>query len=104
MWIYVVTSFTRYSKVGRKARKDFHKAIIKDGFLQMHENMYVRYCSTSNNANVHKERVKNMIPTKWCDVSIIFSADNQENNAYHSLNRKRSKSYIHEKPKNVEFF
>jgi hypothetical protein len=29
MWIYVVTSFTRYSKVGREAQKRFEKSIMK---------------------------------------------------------------------------
>ena len=104
MWIYVVTSFTRYNKVGRMARKDFHKAIIKDGFFQMHDNLYVRYCSTGDNAKVHRERVKSMIPSKWCDVSIIMSADSQESNAFHCLNRKHSDSLVYGKYDDVEFF
>lgn len=104
MWVYVVTSFTRYNKVGREAKNEFQKAILKDGFFRMHENLYVRYCTTASNANTHKERIKKIIPLRCCDVSIIMSADNQEGNVYHSLNRKRSKSIIYGKHGNVEFF
>ena len=58
MWIYVVTSFTRYSKVGREAQKQFDRILQKDGFHHLHSNLYVRYCSTASNAAIHKERVK----------------------------------------------
>ena len=104
MWIYVVTSFTRYSKVGREAQKEFDRSLLKDGFRHLHSNLYVRYCTTSSNANMHKERVKTLIPIRNCDVSIIISADSQEQNAYHSLNRKRTKKFRYEKPEMVEFF
>ena len=36
MWIYVVTSFTRYSKVGRAAKQTFQDALQRDGFFRMH--------------------------------------------------------------------
>lgn len=104
MWVYVVTSFTRYNVVGRKARAAFHQAITKDGFFQLHDNLYVRYCSTASNANMHKERVKTMIPERWCDISVIMSADSQENNVYHSLKRKRLRDVVYGKHGDVEFF
>ena len=104
MWIYVVTSFTRYSKVGRRARMNFHHAILKDGFFRLHENLYARYCTTTSNALMHKERVKEIIPAKWCDISVILSADSQEGNVFHSLSRKRTKKIVYGKHGNVEFF
>ncbi len=104
MWIYVVTSFTRYSKVGRMAQKQFEKSMQKDGFHHLHANLFVRYCTTSSNATVHKERVKKLIPPCGCDISIIMSSDGQEHNTYHSLNRKRTRKYSYDKPQMVEFF
>ncbi len=104
MWIYVVTSFTRYSKVGREAQKRFEKTIMKDGFHHLHSNLYIRYCSTSSNATMHKERVKRIIPCECCDISIIISSDAQEQNTYHSINRKRKNRPHYGKPENVEFF
>ncbi len=104
MWIYVVISFTRYNKVGRDAQKKFEKALLKDGFHHLHSNLFLRYCSTSSNANVHKERIKMIIPQHLCDISIIFSSDSQEENVYHSLTRKRTRILQYNKPTNVEFF
>ena len=104
MWIFVVTSFTRYNTVGRKARNAFHRAIVKDGFFHLHENLYVRFCTSSQNANIHKERVKRLIPQRCCDISIILVPDNHENSIYHSLNRKRTKKVVYGKHGNVEFF
>ena len=62
------------------------------------------YCSTGGNALVHKERVKKMIPDCICDISIILSADSQEQNVYHYLKRKRKKNIRYEKPMMIEFF
>lgn len=104
MWIYVVTSFTRYSKVGRKAEKDFCRALMRDGFQCLHANLHVRYCTSSSNALMHKERVKRLLPSKGCDISIILSADNVEQNTYHCLLRKRKQRPDLTKPSLLEFF
>lgn len=104
MWIYVVTSFTRYSKVGREARRAFQESLQRDGFFRMHENLFVRYCTTSDNAMRHKERVKACIPPRCCDVSIMLSSDNKGGGAFHSLNRKRTNRLTYGKPTDIEFF
>lgn len=103
MWVYVVTSFTRYSKVGREAQNNFERDLLKDGFHHLHSNLYVRYCFTASNAVIHKERVKELIPRECCDISIILSPDSQEQSIYHSLNGRRKKRPIYGKPSNVEF-
>lgn len=103
MWIFVVTSFTRYSKIGREAQKKFDSEIQKDGFFHLHSNIFVRYCVSSKNATIHKERVKVLIPEAGCDVSILLIPDNMENNIYHSLGRRRKKKICYDKPQMVEF-
>ena len=45
-----------------------------------------------------------MIPDCICDISIILSADSQEQNVYHYLKRKRKKNIRYEKPMMIEFF
>ncbi len=104
MWVFVVTSFTRYSKIGREAFKVFERKLKTDGFYRLHQNLFLRYCSTGANAVVHKKRVKNMIPDVPCDISIILVSDNQEQNIYHFLSRRHSKHIAYSKPENVEFF
>ncbi len=103
MWVFVITSFTRYSKVGREAQKKFESAVKKDGFHHLHANLYIRYCTTGSNAMIHKKRVKKLIPVNCCDVSIIMIPDSQEYNVYHSLKRKRTKKVLYGKPLMVEF-
>lgn len=104
MWLFVVTSFTRYNKIGREAQKIFERQLKTDGFYCLHQNLYLRYCTTTSNAIVHKERIKDVIPDVCCDISIIMLPDSQEQNIYHSLKRRRSKHAVYIKPKNVEFF
>ena len=70
----------------------------------MHENLFVRYCSTNDNAARHKEKVKGLIPKRCCDISIILSSDKTEEGAFHSLNRKRTNKVNYGKPKEIEFF
>lgn len=100
----MVTSFTRYSKVGKAARLAFQEALLRDGFFRLHENLYLRYCTTSANAMRHRERIKGLIPERCCDISIIFSSDNTGGGVFHSLNRKRTNRVTYGKPTNIEFF
>lgn len=104
MWVYIVTSFTRYNKVGRHARNNFHRALQKDGFFHLHENLYIRHCDNSTSAAKHRERIKKLLPMEQCDVSIILSSDNTEQISHHHLTRKRSKHLIYGKHDDVEFF
>lgn len=104
MWIYIVSSFTRYKKIGAEARKTFESSIEKDGFVKLHKNLHVRYCTTSNNAAIHKERVKRFIPQQICDISILMVPDNQDNNTYHSFRQRRKSQPSIIKPSMVEFF
>ena len=104
MWIYIVSSFTRYKKIGVEARKSFESAVEKDGFVKLHKNLYVRDCATSSNAAMHKERVKRLIPQYACDISIIMVSDNQEDNSYHSFRKRCKRQPSNVKPSMVEFF
>lgn len=104
MWIFVIISFTRYTKVGRAAEREFERDLKNDGFYHLHSNLFIRYCTSPGNATIHKERVKKIIPNALCDVSVIMIPDSQEQNIYHCLKRKHSKKTIYEKPSPVEFF
>ena len=104
MWIFVVTSFTRYNKIGRENQKKFEKEVMKDGFYHLHSNLYVRYCVSSKNAVVHKARVKKAMPDEGADISILMLPGNMEQNIFHSLRRRRNKKSHYAKPSLVEFF
>ena len=103
MWVYIITSFTRYRKIGTAARREFESAITKDGFVALHRNLFARYCTSSDNATMHKERVKKMIPERGCDVSILLVSDSNMNQAYHRLGCRRGHGTC-VKPEMVDFF
>ena len=103
MWIYVISSFTRYSKVGRKARQSFYANLQKDGFYQLHENLFMRHCQSKGNAKMHKSRVMSFLPTENCDITIIMAGDANDDYVFHSLKRKRKSKGNYCMPALVEF-
>lgn len=62
MWIFVHFDLPTNTKEEKKAYSDFRKFLIMDGFTMMQFSMYVRHCSSRENATVHKNRLKLGIP------------------------------------------
>lgn len=91
MYIYAILNFPLHSKAGREEHKLFVKTLLSDGFHKLHKNLYVRHCTTLNNALIHKRRLQQQLFEK-CNVSLIFTLDRQNEYSYHYLGRKtRSK-------------
>ena len=64
------------TKKDRKRAADFRKRLMKDGFTMFQFSIYVRHCSSRENAEVHTKRVKNMLPPKG-EVGIFQITDKQ---------------------------
>jgi CRISPR-associated protein Cas2 len=62
MWVFVHFDLPTETKKDRKIYSDFRKFLLDDGFTMMQYSMYVRHCSSRENAEVHKKRVKNKLP------------------------------------------
>lgn len=62
MWVFVHFDLPTQTKKERKAYSEFRKFLIQDGFQMMQYSMYSRHCSSRENAEVHKKRVKARIP------------------------------------------
>lgn len=90
MFLYVFLRFPVHTRQGRAEQKSFCRILERDGFSRLHQGFYVRYCSTLQNAHVHKQRVQAQIPAK-CQVSIIFTADRQQTCNYHYWGNRRLK-------------
>lgn len=90
MWIYVILDFSSTGK-GRKAKKLFSLELEKDGFTKVNTNLYARYCQSTTNAKMLKERIKLKL-LENSRISIIFALDNQNENSYHFYGRKRYKN------------
>jgi len=64
MWIFVHFDLPTFTKKDRKAYSEFRKFLLDDGFAMMQYSMYARHCSSRENAEVHKLRVKQRMPSK----------------------------------------
>lgn len=64
MWVFVYFDLPTETKKDRKAYSDFRKTLLKNGFSMIQYSIYSRHCSSRENAEVHKKRVKNILPER----------------------------------------
>lgn len=76
MWTLVMYDLPTETKKERKVAARFRKELLKDGFSMFQFSMYLRHCSSSENAEVHKKRVKRILPEKG-KVGILQITDKQ---------------------------
>jgi len=66
---------TETKKEHRDASK-FRKELLEDGFTMFQFSIYMRFCQSQENADVHTKRVKTMLPEKG-HVGIFAITDKQ---------------------------
>ena len=76
MWVLVFFDLPTETKKDRKNYARFRKDIMADGFSMFQFSMYLRHCSSKENAEVHIKRVKNILPPKG-HVGIMCVTDKQ---------------------------
>jgi CRISPR-associated protein Cas2 len=76
MWTLVMYDLPTETKQDRKVAAKFRKDLLKDGFSMFQFSMYVRHSSSSENADVHKKRVKKSLPEHG-KVGILQITDKQ---------------------------
>ena len=64
LWVLVFFDLPTETRKQRKIAADFRKFLIKDGFQMFQFSVYSRFCSSSENADVHTLRVKSRLPEK----------------------------------------
>lgn len=64
------------SEADRKNYTRFRKGIMKDGFNMFQFSIYLRHCSSIENAKVHIKRVKSILPVRG-EVGIMMITDKQ---------------------------
>ena len=79
MWILVLFDLPTETKKDKKAYADFRKNLQRDGCTMFQFSIYVRHCSSSENANVHIKRVKSFLP-EYGKVGIMCITDKQFSN------------------------
>lgn len=76
MWILVFFDLPTETKKERKAAARFRKDLQNDGFQMFQFSIYLRFCASRENAEVHIRRVKNMLP-KEGHVGMLRITDKQ---------------------------
>jgi CRISPR-associated protein Cas2 len=76
LWVLVFFDLPTETKQERKIYAKFRKDILKDGFQMFQFSIYMRHCSSRENAEVHISRVKKILPAKG-HVGILAITDRQ---------------------------
>lgn len=76
MWLLVLFDLPTETKKDKKEYTIFRKRLMEDGFTMFQFSIYVRHCASMENAEVHRKRVKAMLP-KFGKVGIMCITDKQ---------------------------
>lgn len=76
MWLLVFFDLPTDSAKNRRAYTDFRKGLLKDGFTMFQFSIYVRNCASMENAEVHKRRIKSILPETG-QVGVMCVTDKQ---------------------------
>ena len=76
MWVLVFFDLPTETKKDRKNAGKFRKDMLADGFQMFQFSIYMRHCSSKENADVHIKRVKSRLPEKG-HVGIMCITDKQ---------------------------
>lgn len=101
MWVLVFFDLPTETKKERKAASDFRKKMLKDGFTMFQFSIYLRHCSSMENAEVHKKRVKTNLPERG-HVGVMAVTDKQF--GMMEIFRGKEKAAVQTGPQQLEMF
>lgn len=64
MWVLVFFDLPTHTRRDRKVAAKFRKDLLMDGFGMFQFSIYMRFCSSRENAEVHMKRVRKLLPKK----------------------------------------
>ncbi len=64
MWVLVFFDLPTETKEDRQIASRFRKRLLDDGFAMFQFSIYMRFCASRENADVHTKRVRSMLPEK----------------------------------------
>ncbi len=79
MWVFVFFDLPTETKKERRDASVFRTKVLQDGFAMFQFSIYMRHCPSRENAEVHINRVKKLIPEKG-HVGILCITDKQFGN------------------------
>jgi CRISPR-associated protein Cas2 len=76
MWTLVMYDLPTETRKERKVAAKFRKDLLNDGFNMFQFSLYIRHSASSENATVHKNRVKKSLPEHG-KIGILQITDKQ---------------------------
>lgn len=76
LWVLVFFDLPTATKKERQIYTRFRKDLLRDGFAMFQFSIYLRHCSSRENAEVHIKRVKKSLPAKG-HIGIMTVTDKQ---------------------------
>ncbi|MCC5917481.1 MAG: CRISPR-associated endonuclease Cas2 [Cryomorphaceae bacterium] len=101
MWIMVFFDLPTETKMERKAASKFRKSLLQDGFNMFQFSIYLRFCPSRENADVHTKRIKHLLPKKG-KIGILQITDRQFGNMELFIGVKETQ--VKKPPQQLELF
>lgn len=76
MWVVVLFDLPTDDVQARRDYTRFRKHLLGNGFSMMQYSVYMRHCASDENAKVHVQRVRNILPPNG-EVRIMKITDKQ---------------------------
>lgn len=76
MWVMILFDLPTETKQERKAAQRFRKDIMSYGFTMFQKSIYLRHCPSKENADMHKKRVRQILP-KYGHITLFDITDKQ---------------------------
>ncbi|ULQ52179.1 CRISPR-associated endonuclease Cas2 [Flavihumibacter fluvii] len=76
MWVLIFFDLPTETQKDRKIYAKFRKDIMGNGFQMFQFSIYLRHCSSKENADVHLKRVKKILPPKG-HIGLMCITDKQ---------------------------
>lgn len=62
LWIFVFFDLPTETRKERKIANGFRKKLLDDGFTMFQFSIYLRFCASRENAEVHSKRIRSILP------------------------------------------
>jgi CRISPR-associated protein Cas2 len=101
MWIFAMFDLPTDTKKARKNYREFRDKLLGDGFAMLQYSVYARYCASTENTVVHRQRVKNALPPDG-EIRLVTITDKQfeKMQIFHGKTRKATEKA----PSQLSFF
>jgi CRISPR-associated protein Cas2 len=76
MWVLAMFDLPTETKAHRRAYTRFRKDLLNDGFSMMQYSVYQRHCASTENAEVHIDRMGACLPAEG-EVRFLVITDKQ---------------------------